>query len=61
MYHPTKFSYKRIHSSVDMVETVTFNYMSSYCRLGLEDSKPIFSHKARPVMKYYHTMFGNKK
>ena len=44
MYHPIKFGYKKISSSVDMVETVIIHYMSPQCDLDLEDSKPIVLH-----------------
>ena len=44
MYHPIKFGCKKISSSADMVETVTFDQMSPHCDLHLEDSKPIFLH-----------------
>ena len=35
--------FKKISSSVDMVETVISEYMSLHYDLDLEDSKPIFS------------------
>ena len=41
---PSKFGCKKINSSADMVETVTFDQMSLYCDPELEDSKPIFLH-----------------
>ena len=44
MYHPIKFGCKKISSSADMVETVTFDQMSPHCDPELEDSKPIFLH-----------------
>ena len=44
MYHQIKFGCKTISSSVDMVEMVTFDYISPKCDLDLEDSKPIFLH-----------------
>ena len=44
MYHPIKFSKKKISSSVDIVEMVIFDYMSPHCDLELEDSKPTFLH-----------------
>ena len=44
MYHPIKVGCKKISSSVDMVETVTFDYMSPHYDLDLEDNKPIFLH-----------------
>ena len=44
MYHPIKFVCRKISSSLDMVETVIFDYMSLNCDLELEDSKQIFSH-----------------
>ena len=44
MYHPLKFDCKKIGSSVDMVETVTFDYISPHYDLDFEDSKPIFVH-----------------
>ena len=43
MHHPIKFGCKKISSSVDMVETVLFDYMSPHCDLDPEDSKLIFS------------------
>ena len=42
MHNPIKIGYKKINSSVDWVETVTFDYMSHRC--DLEDSKLIFQH-----------------
>ena len=44
MYHPIKVSCKKIGRSVNMVETVISDYMSSYCDPDIEDSKPIFLH-----------------
>ena len=44
MYHPSKLGCKKISSSVDMVKTVIFDYMSLNCDLELEDSKQIFLH-----------------
>ena len=41
---PSKFGYKKICSSADMVETVIFDQMSPHCDPELEDSKPIFLH-----------------
>ena len=41
MCHPVEFHSKKICSSVDLVETVTFD-VSPDC--DLEDSKPIFLH-----------------
>ena len=41
MYHPIKFGCRKISSSVDIAETVTYDYMSPHCSLELEDSKPI--------------------
>ena len=48
MYHPFKFGCKKTSSSVVMVETVIFNYMSPHCDHELEDSKPIFLHDTGP-------------
>ena len=42
MYHPIKFGCRKISSSVDIAETVTYDYMSSHFDLDLEDSKQIF-------------------
>ena len=42
MYYPIKFGCKKISSSVDMVETVILDYMSSQYDPELEDSTPIF-------------------
>ena len=44
MYHPIKFGYKKINTSVDMVKTVITDYISPHYDLELEDSKPIFLH-----------------
>ena len=44
MYHPIKCGWWNINSSADIVETVIFDQMSSYCDPELEDSKPIFLH-----------------
>ena len=44
MYNPLKFGCKKISSSADMVETVTFDQISSHYDPELEDSKPIFLH-----------------
>ena len=44
MYHPIKCGCRKISSSVYMVETVIFDYMSPHCNLELEDRKLIFSH-----------------
>ena len=44
MYHPIKFDCKKISSSVDMVETVIFDYTSPHCDLELEYHKPISLH-----------------
>ena len=44
MHHPIKFGYRKISSSEDAVETVTYNYISPHCDPGFEDSKPIFLH-----------------
>ena len=41
MYHPIKLGCKKISSSVDMGETVIFDYMSTHCDLELDDSQPI--------------------
>ena len=48
MYHPFKFGCKRMISSVDMVETVIFDYMSPHCDLELEDNNPIGLHDTGP-------------
>ena len=50
MYHTIKFGGKTISSSVDMVETVIFDYMSPPCDLELENSKPIFLYD---TLAYY--------
>ena len=42
--HQTKFSCKKISSSADMVETVTFDQTSPHCDPELQDRKPIFLH-----------------
>ena len=44
MYYPVKFGCKRISGLVNMVGTVTFDYMSPYSDFDLEDNKAIFSH-----------------
>ena len=44
IYHPIKFGYRKISSSVDMVETVIIDQMSPHSDPELEDSKPIFLH-----------------
>ena len=44
MYHPIKFDCKKTSTSVEMVGTVIFDYISLRCDLELEDSKPIFLH-----------------
>ena len=44
MYHSIKFGYKKISSSVNMVETVISDQMSLHCDPDLEDGKPIFLH-----------------
>ena len=44
MYHPIKFGYKKISSSVDTVETVISDKMSPHSDPELEDNKPIFLH-----------------
>ena len=44
MYHPIRCGCKKISSSVDVVGTVIFDYMSPHCGPDLEDSKPIFLH-----------------
>ena len=41
---PSKSGYRKISSSADMAETVTFNQMSPHCDPELEDSKLIFLH-----------------
>ena len=45
MYHPIKCGLKKTSSSVDMVETVIFDYKGPHCDPELEDIKPIFLHK----------------
>ena len=42
MYQSIKLGFKKISSSIDMVETVIFSLMSLHCDLDLEDNKPIF-------------------
>ena len=42
MYQTIKFGGKRISSSVDIVETVIFDYMNPHC--DLQNSKPVFLH-----------------
>ena len=56
MYQPIKFGCKKISSSADMVETVTFDQMSPHCNPELEASKPIFLHDtlAHDVASPYH-------
>ena len=44
MYHPIKFGCRKISSSVEMVGTVIFDYMSPHCDPKLEENKPIFLH-----------------
>ena len=44
MYHPITCNYKKISSSVDMVETVISDQISPNCDPELQDSKPIFLH-----------------
>ena len=44
MYHPIKFGYKKISSSLDIVEIVIFDQMNPHCDPEPEDSKPIFLH-----------------
>ena len=44
MYHPIKFGCKKISSSANIVENVTFDQMSPHCDPELEDSKTIFLH-----------------
>ena len=41
---PSKFGCKKISSSADMVETVTFDQTSPHCDPELQDRKPIFLH-----------------
>ena len=41
---PSKFGFKKISSSADLIETVIFDYMSPHCDPELQDSKPIFLH-----------------
>ena len=45
MYHSVKSSCKKINSSVDLVETVLFDYVSPHCDPELENNKPIFLHE----------------
>ena len=45
MYQPVKVGYKKISSSVDMVETVISDYKSPHCDRNL---KPIFLHDTGP-------------
>ena len=44
MHNPIKYGWKKIISSVDMVETVISDYIRLHCDPELEDSKPIFLH-----------------
>ena len=44
MYHPIKFTCKKIRSSVDMIETVITDHKSPHCDIDVENSKPIFLH-----------------
>ena len=44
MHHPIKLCSKKISSSADMVETVTFDQTSPHCDPELQDRKPIFLH-----------------
>ena len=38
MYHPIKVGLKKMNSSVDVVETVIYDYMISRSDLDLEDN-----------------------
>ena len=42
LYHPIRFGCKKISSSVDMVEKVISDYVSSHCDREPEDSKSVF-------------------
>ena len=44
MYHPIKFGYKKISSSVDTVEIAILHNAIPNCDLDLENTKPIFSN-----------------
>ena len=44
MYHPIKFGWEKISTSVDNVETVISHHISPHYDHDLENSKPIFSY-----------------
>ena len=58
MYHLIKSGCKKISASVDMVETVIFDYISPQCDPELEDSKTIFLHALWLIMIHHHNKFG---
>ena len=62
MYYSVKFGSKKSSTSIDMVETVIYDYTSHNCDHDLEDGKPIFSHDtlAHDDASPYHK-FGCKR
>ena len=56
MDHPIKFGWKKISSSVDMVETVISDHMGPQC--DLEDSSSISCITLYLMMMHHHTNFG---
>ena len=61
MYHSIKLGFKKISSSIDMVDTVIFDYMNPHCGLDLEDSKPIFLHDTLAHDDASPYQFGSKR
>ena len=64
MYHPFTFGNKKISSSVGMVETVIFDYMSHHYDQHLEDGQTKQTNllaRRWPMTMYHHTKFGYKR
>ena len=61
-YHQTKLVCKRINSSGNTEDTVTFNHMSPHCNLDLEDSKDVsFQLTLQFMMMHHDTKFGYER
>ena len=61
MYHPITCNYKKISSSVDMVETVISDYMSLYCDPELKTANQSSCKTLWPMMMHHNTKFGSKR
>ena len=58
MHHPIKFGCKKIGGSVNMVDTVIFDYVSLSVTLNLKTANQFSCMTLWPMMMHHLTKFG---